>query len=417
MKYGLLGKTLKHSFSKEIHALFGNHEYELIETDDLASFFHSALFAGINVTIPYKEAVLPYLNRLDESVNSSGNVNCIVRKNNELIGYNTDYYGFIELLDRNHVDFVDKKILILGNGGASKTVKSVCEHKKATVITKICRHPNGADEIPFNSIDMVNDYDIIVNTTPIGMYPNNEDSLPIDLKMLKKVTIAIDLVYNPIRTNFLLEAQKLGLKTINGLYMLVMQAKKAHELFFDTYISSDLSSFVYHQLLVNHQNIVLVGLPLSGKTKIARILHDKTGKPVIDTDALIEQEQNITVSEIFSQYGESYFRNLESDLIQRIFQNQNQIISTGGGMIENHQIMNRLRQNGVILFLDKDPGKIASHQIHHRPLIQSPQDVFRISERRRPLYLQYQDITIHVDSSTDTLIQEIEDKLNEYFNS
>lgn len=417
MKYGLLGKTLKHSFSKEIHEYFGNHEYELYETNDLDSFFSSVPFAGVNVTIPYKEVVLPYLNELDISVVKTGNVNTIVRKNGQLIGYNTDIDGFLGLIDFHQVDLSEKKVLVIGNGGASKTVSAACRDRNVAVVTKICRHPSGDNEIHFNSIDLVKDYDIIVNTTPIGMYPNNEEAVPIDLKVFRRASFAIDLIYNPLRTLFLLEAHKLGMKTMNGLYMLLMQAKKAHELFMEQIISDSVINQLYRELQIRHHNIVLVGLPLSGKSKIARILHDTTGMPVIDTDTMIEQDQRQSVTEIFQQHGESYFRSLESKLIEEIYKNQYQIISTGGGMIEDEQLMTRLKQNGVILFLDKDPNKIASHQIHNRPLIQTPQDVFRLNDRRRPLYQQYQDISVGVEASTDILLREIEDKLNEYFSS
>jgi len=413
--YGLLGKKLKHSYSKEIHALLGNKQYQLIETNDLDSFFSSSKIQGINVTIPYKEKVISYLDNVDELANKIGSVNTIVNRDGKLIGYNTDCIGLREMLSHYQIKIASKKILILGNGGAAKACKVLFEDLFASKVTKVCRHPERDDEIPFKSIDTVLDYDIIVNTTPVGMYPNNEENPLISINDFPNCSVVIDLIYNPGNTYLLLSAKEKGIAAYNGLYMLVMQAISAHELFFNIKIDSETKQKIYSQMKEKTSNIVLIGLPLSGKSKYAVILSSLYGKEVIDTDESIEYMTQKKVSDIFETQGESAFRKMESDLVDSIYKSLDLAISTGGGMVENSQLMMKLKQNGVVVFLDKDPEIIASLTIRNRPLIKNASDVLSLAKRRLPYYNKYADIIIKIEKETSIHSKEIEEKLNEYF--
>ncbi|MDD3122185.1 MAG: shikimate kinase [Candidatus Izemoplasmatales bacterium] len=412
--YGLLGASLKHSFSKEIHQNFGIQNYSLFETDNLKDFFKNIPFLGVNVTIPYKESVIPFLDILDDSAKRIGCVNTIVRRNKQLIGYNTDYYGLKSLLIFHHISIENKKVLIIGNGGAAKTCNVLFHDLDARIVTKICRNPKEDFEIPFKLIDTVVDYDIIVNTTPIGMYPNNDDNMLFDLGLFSNCKTVIDLIYNPIQTKLLLEAKSRNIQAVNGLYMLVMQAKKSDELFLLKEISIPFANKVYESIKLQMINIVFIGLPLSGKSKYARLIAQKYEKDLIDTDESIETLTNKKISEIFEGEGEKAFRIHENDYVDAIYKSHGVVISTGGGMVLNHELMMKLKQNGYFIYLDKDPIKIAELSIHNRPLIKQSKDIIQLDLVRRPLYKKYQDTIIEISKDTDFHIREIEAKLNEY---
>jgi shikimate dehydrogenase len=414
MMDGLLGKKLGHSFSPAVHKAFGNTAYRLFETDDPVGFLSSQPFRALNVTTPYKETVLPVLEKLDDIALRTQSVNLILRENERLVGYNTDYYGLAALLRREGVSLSGKKVLILGNGGAAKTVFVLAKDQGACAITKMVRRIKENEEILFSEIDKVADYDIIINTTSAGMFPDNESKPPLPLDRFHKVRLLVDLIYNPLCTALMAQAKALGIPACNGLYMLIAQAKKSHELAGGNPVSDSFMEKIYRSLRKKALNIVFVGLPLSGKTLYMRKMAEMYHKTPVDTDQMIESESQTPISEIFRDHGEPFFRTLESAVIDRIYQLGNQIISTGGGMIENPEIMAKLKQNGVILFLDKDPQKIMQHDIHNRPLIQSPTDVLKLDARRRPLYEKYSDIVINVDKPKGEVVEEIEAKLNEY---
>lgn len=411
---GLLGKKLSHSFSPVIHRAFGNEDYRLFETDDPVGFLSSEPFSAINVTIPYKEAVIPHLDRLDEIAERTQSVNLIVRENNSLIGYNTDYDGLSQLLKHEGISLDGKKVLILGNGGAAKTAFLLAKDQKAAFVTKMVRRIKENDEVLFSQIDKVKEYDIIINTTSVGMFPNNQETLPFHLKDLPNAEAYIDLIYNPLNTGLMLEAKTLSIKASNGLYMLVAQAKRSHELANKVILPEPLTESIYVDLRRKSINLVLVGLPLSGKTMYMHLLAEKEHKTEADTDQMIEAASLMPITEIFRIHGEPYFRELEASTVENIYRLGNQIISTGGGMIENPNIMEKLKQNGVIIFLDKDPQMIMQNQIHNRPLIQSPEDVLKLYNRRKPLYEKYADITVKMGRPVSVIIAEIEAKLHEY---
>jgi len=415
--YGLLGVSLKHSLSKTIHEQFGNEQYTYFETEALDSFFRDGQFSGINVTIPYKEAVIPYLDELDKVSRRIGAVNTIVRKDNKLIGFNTDYEGLKNLFIKYEIDVQNKKILIVGNGGAAKMSVVLMTDLKASKITKICRHPEEPNEIPLKSIDMVLDYDIILNTTPVGMYPNNHQDPVISLTGFTNCEAVIDLIYNPLKTKLLLEAEENNIKAVNGLYMLVMQAKYSHELFFGTQVSLELCETIFQQLKAHMTNMVLIGLPLSGKSKYAKLLANKTQKTLVDTDESIELSAHKKIAEIFENEGEAEFRHLEKDLIKNIYKSRDLVISTGGGMVLDSELMMMLKQNGFLIYLDKDPSKIAEMSIHNRPLIRDSKDILMLDQKRRPLYQKYQDLTVIISKDTESHLNEIEAKYNEYLSN
>jgi len=415
--FGLLGKKLTHTLSPQIHALLGDPNYQIWETDDLAIFMKTTAFEGLNVTIPYKEAIIPYLDSLDGIAKTIGAVNTVGVRDGKRIGYNTDYYGLFKLLQHHHINLKNQKVLILGNGGAAKTAVLLATNIGATVVTKLCRNPKTADELSYSQLDSVLDYDVIINTTPIGMYPHNDDALLFSLSNFSALKCVIDLVYNPLKTPLLVEAQLQGVQAVNGLYMLVMQAKASRELFLnDKNIDHTLGKKIYDTLYRQRTNLVLVGLPLSGKTLYANLLKERYQKSVIDTDALIEQQEQKSISDIFASQGESYFRQLESELIDKLYQNNGQIISTGGGMIMNADLMKKLKQNSIIIYLDKDYHKIMDLDIKNRPLIQSPEDVERLALIRAPYYQKYADIWVKISGQKSEIIREIEEKLNDYFN-
>ncbi|MDD3478202.1 MAG: shikimate kinase [Candidatus Izemoplasmatales bacterium] len=412
--YGLIGKSLKHSLSPQIHHLFGNPSYSLFETENLEKLLQDYPWKGFNVTIPYKEAILPYLTRLEGAAKETQSVNTVLKQGDEWVGYNTDVYGFQKLLEHYQIEVSGKQVVILGNGGAAKSVKYVLNQFGAQTTT-LARHPLDSSEVELNSLDTMPFCDIIVHTTPVGMYPGNAAECLIDFKKFPKATIAIDLIYNPLRSSFLLEAQAHGLTIINGLYMLVAQAAAAHGLFFHEVVPTEIVEKTYRTIKRQITNIVLVGMPLSGKSKFARILSQSHEKQLVDTDETIEFIARKKISDIFETEGEATFRRMERNLIESLYPSHNMVISTGGGMIEDDLSMRRLRQNGVVVFLDKDVENIASQTIRNRPLIQSSKDVYALYERRLPKYIQYADERVHIVSDTKTHTEEIEAKLHEYF--
>jgi len=414
--YGLVGKNLKHSFSKEVHHLLGNQEYELFSSKSIEIFMqeHRCSIQGLNVTIPYKTNIIPYLDGLDLIAKETYSVNTVVNQNGKLIGYNTDYYGLKRMFGFNHINVKNKQILILGNGSVSKTVMKLMTDLNAKNVVRLCRTVRSGNDYPFSEYTKFIHYDIIINTTPVGMYPHNDDPMLIPLQEFSNLEYVIDLIYNPLRTKLMIEAELLGIKAISGLYMLIMQAVKAYELFFDKKIPLNVANKLYYKIYKKHLNIIFIGLPLSGKSKYSRLMSEISHKKGLDTDAIIEKEQNITIPKIFEKYGESYFRKLETKVVKDLYKLQNLIISTGGGLIENESSMNLLKQNGIIFFLFKNPEIIAKKKIHGRPLLKKSKDIIKLAKRRLPLYRKHSDYVINVTFDAQKHINEMKEYLNEY---
>lgn len=413
--FGLVGKSLPHTLSPFIYNRLGDPNYQVWETQDIEAFIKAKDYSGLNVTIPYKEAVVPYLDELDGIAKTIKSVNTIIRRDGKLIGYNTDYFGLFKTIQYHKITIKNKRVLIVGNGGASKTVKLLLSNLNAERVTVICRNPKNDDELPFSELNRYYDAQVIINTTPVGMYPHEDDEYLFSLKPFHQLESVLDLIYNPLKTKLLIEAESLGVNAFNGLYMLVMQAKASRELFLnDSNIDHKIAKDIYDLLNKGRHNLVLIGLPLSGKSAYAKELSYHFQKSMIDTDHLIEKQENMSISEIFSQNGESYFRRLENKLVTDYYQKNNLIISTGGGMVMDSDIMRKLKHNGIIIYLDRDYRIIMEKDIKNRPLIQNKADVERIALERIPYYQKYADIIVNVDRPKNEVFAEIEEKIYDY---
>ncbi len=413
--YGLLGKQLSHSFSKEIHEHFTNKSYHLIELDDISSFLESRPFKGINVTIPYKKAVISYLDDISKEAKAIGVVNTIINKNNQLIGYNTDYYGIESLLKYNSITVKDKSILILGNGSTSRTIEYYCQQHDALDITIAARHPkdNQSKLSKLNKLD----YDLIFNATPVGMYPNILDELPITFSDNYNIEAVIDVIYNPLSTPLLTQAKSYGIKVINGLYMLVTQAIKAIELFHGINIPIAKVNEYYHSLLKEQYNIVLIGMPMSGKSLYGDKLSKLLKKELVDIDAEIELSQSQSITDIFKYKGEPYFRNIESKTTIKYAKMHNNVISCGGGVIVNNNNIKALKSNGIILFIDTPLSMLQSFNPKKRPLLKDNKSLEILYNKRYNTYINSADIVIKKDTlDIDTILKRMVVALNEYTN-
>ena len=393
MKYGLLGKKLAHSYSKIIHESFAPYEYELLELTEaeLDSFMKKKEFSAVNVTIPYKETVMKYLAAIDAAAKEIGSVNTVVNKNGALCGYNTDFYGLRSLLINNGFELKDKKVLVLGSGGTSKTATAVCRSLGAKEVCVVSR--NG--ELNYQNVLFLHgDAQYIINTTPCGMFPDNKSSA-ISLDGFGALEGVCDVIYNPLRTPLLLEAKEKKLKYCGGLYMLVMQAVKASELFLGTEYPESTGSSVYEKLLREKENIVLTGMPGSGKSTIGALLSKELSRPFVDTDELIEEKAGITIPDIFSKFGEEYFRKLESEVIAEVSKKTGLVVATGGGAVLKKENVKNLSQNGKIFFLDRPLEQIVPTA--DRPLSNSELSLKKRFAERYEIYQDTCDERIPVD--------------------
>lgn len=417
MSYGLLGKTLKHSFSKEIHENFTNKQYTLFESDDLKEFFTSNQFSGINVTIPYKHDVIQYLDELSTEAEALQSINTIIRSGGKLKGYNTDYYGLDKALYYSHISVSNQEVIILGNGSTSRTIKYYCEQNLAKKITILARNPKEY-EYHFSSVDNFNTATIIFNATPVGMFPNNNDPLPISLDKLPNLISVVDLVYNPLHSSLIIEAKKRHLSTVNGLLMLIFQALKSIELFHTLVISDEEALKYYKKLEFRMRNLVFIGMPMSGKTFFAKLVAKKYHKDVIDLDKEIEHNAKMSIPLIFKKYGETHFRSLETTLVEDFSKRHNKAISCGGGVILNPINMDYLKQNGIIIFLDMPLSLLKKCNPKGRPLLEDKENLENLYQARYHLYQDYADITISkTNFDQASTLHQIEVKLHEYINS
>lgn len=400
--YGLIGKTLKHSLSPEIHKHFYDYDYSLIELkeDQVENFFKEKNFNAVNVTIPYKETAMPYLNRIDSFAKEIGCVNTVKKEaDGTLSGYNTDYFGFSYLLKSNDIDVHNKKAIVLGSGGASKTVCAVLKDLDAKSITVISR----TGENNYQNISKHFDAEIIVNTTPVGMYPDNLNT-PIDLTCFNNVQAVIDIIYNPLKTKLLLDAQKKNIKFSNGLSMLVAQAKMAAEIFLDKKIPDSEIERVLNILKKQTENIVLVGMPGAGKSTIARELGKILHRPVFDTDNVIEEKALKTIPAIFEEFGEEYFRNLETDAVKETGKKISSVIATGGGIIKKQENFDALKQNGFVVFLNRNLNELS---LQGRPLSTSKECLKEMYIERYPKYKEIADVEVYVQENISDTVESV----------
>ena len=415
--YGLIGKRLSHSFSKEIHERLHSEPYNLIELDQLDTFFKSKRFNGINVTIPYKQDVIKYLDVCSSVVKETNSVNTVINQSGFLYGYNTDYEGLKFLLKYYKISVKNKSILILGNGATSRTVEVLCKHLGANDIVKAARTPKNKD-ISFKDYDQYKKVDVVINATPSGMHPNNNDELLIDLGQFTKLEAVVDLVYNPLETKLISKAKSLNIKGVNGLMMLVSQAVKSCELFHNQKFDESITSDIYREVLFNMLNFVLIGMPMSGKSFYSKALSKAFNKNLIDIDKQIIYDSGMSISNIFKLKGEIKFRSIETNTIEIVSKSLSQAISTGGGTILNAKNMEYLKQNGIIIFLDVPLDKLKKMNPRNRPLLKDVSNLEVLYNDRYHLYKQYSDIVINkVINDDKAILNMIEVKINEYIST
>ena len=403
MKCGLLGRKLGHSYSPQIHARLTDYSYTLFEKEpeELEDFLKNGDFTGINVTVPYKKDVIPFLDELTPRAKKLGAVNTIVRREGKLIGHNTDYFGFQTMVRASGLDPAGKKVLVLGSGGASNTACAVLEELGAHVRV-ISR--NGPDN--YDNLHLHRDAAILVNTTPVGMYPKVGVS-PVDLDAFPALEGVLDVVYNPARTQILLDAEKRGIVAMNGLLMLVAQAKEAAEWFSCAPISDDTIAPIHRELARQMENIVLIGMPGCGKSTVGKLLAEKTGKTFVDADAYLVEKAGRSIPEIFATDGEPGFRALETEVLAELGCKSGLIIATGGGCVTQERNYPLLHQNGRIFWLTRDLDKLPTHG---RPLSQTNKltDMYQV---RKPLYESFADCVIDNNGAPDAAITKILEEL------
>ena len=401
MRCGLLGKTLGHSYSPQIHAQLGEYSYELFEKqpEELENFLRHGEFDALNVTIPYKKAVLPYCAVLSDAVKAIGSANTLVRQpDGTLFADNTDAFGFSCIADECGVDIAGKKALVFGSGGASVTAQYVLKERGAREVVVVSR----TGEHNYENLAEHADAEILVNTTPLGMYPNNGAS-PADLTRFPRCAAVLDVVYNPARTALLLQAEALGIPHAGGLLMLVAQAKRASELFTGSAIADTRIGEIYRTLAVQMQNIVLVGMPGCGKSSIGTLLAEKLDRPFLDADAEIEKAAGMPIPEFFKLYGEAAFRELESRVLAELGKRSGAVIATGGGAVLREENYAALHQNGTIVWLTRDLARLP---IDGRPVSQAT-SLDALYAARKARYERFADHIIDNNGAPDATVRAI----------
>ena len=399
MKCGLLGRTLSHSYSPQIHSMLGDYSYSLWEhePEDLADFLKNGDWDGLNVTVPYKKDVIPYLDELTPIAAKLGAVNTIVRRNGKLIGHNTDYFGFSAMVKASGLEVSGKKALVLGSGGASNTSVAVLKEMGANVIVVSRSGINN-----YGNLHIHQDASVLVNTTPVGMYPHTGIS-PVDLDSLPNLEGVLDVIYNPSRTRLLLDAESRGLVAINGLLMLVAQAKESAEWFTNTSISSNMIPKIHHMLRRQMENIILIGMPGCGKSTIGKLLAERLGKNFVDADTVTSEIAGMPIPEIFNKFGEDVFREHETAALRRLGMQSGKVIATGGGCVTKEGNYPLLHQNSTIFWIRRNLDALPTDG---RPLSQSMalEEMFRT---RKPLYEAFSDYEINNNGDLEDTIRAI----------
>ena len=404
MEYGLLGERLGHSFSPQIHRDLAGYDYQLLPTppEAVEDLFARRAFQGLNVTIPYKRTVMPLCDEIDPRAAAIGAVNTVVNRNGRLTGYNTDIDGFLYMARRAGVDMAGKKVVILGSGGTSRTARAAAGELGAREIVTVSRR--GEDN--YQNLSRHADAQVLVNTTPVGMYPNWGQS-PVSLESFPALEGVLDVVYNPLRTALLLQAEERGLPRSCGLPMLVAQAKRAAELFTGQNIDDSRTEAVLHGLRRQLTSIVLIGMPGCGKTTVGRALAGKLGRTFVDLDEEIVRRAGTSIPEIFAREGEAGFRERESALVREFGERTGLVVSTGGGVVTRRENYIPLKQNGLLLHLRRDPAALPTDG---RPLSQAtaPEELWR---RRAPLYAAFADGEIDNNGTLAGTLEQIEKEM------
>lgn len=399
-KFGLIGKTLKHSFSKPIHSLLGDYSYELyeIKPEDIKEFVLSGKLDGFNVTIPYKKDVIPYLDYVDERAKAIGAVNTVVYRNGKILGFNTDFDGMKYMLDRAGIVVKDKNVLILGSGGTSATARAVATSLGAKSVKILSR----TGEINYDNYkDTAKESEVIINTTPVGMYPNNYEC-KIDLSAFSMLTGVAGAVYNPALTKLLYQAKQRGVAYSNGLPMLVAQAKYAMEKFLDVCVSQEVIEPIVKKLSSDMQNVVLIGMPGCGKSTIGKAVASTLNREFIDTDQEIIKKAGMEIAEIFATKGEEEFRKLESEVLREVGLTTGKVIATGGGVIKNRENYFPLKSNGKIFWIQRSVEKLVTEG---RPLSKDRQTVEKLYLERKENYEYFADKKIDNNSELELAVK------------
>ena len=406
MDYGLIGERLPHSFSKEIHEKLGYYQYSIkeIKPDELQDFIPEKNFKAINVTIPYKQAVIPLLDEISPEAEAIGAVNTVVNRGGRLYGYNTDFGGMRALIERAEIPVRYKKALILGTGGTSLTASAVCERLEAKEVLRVSRSGSGGAITYEQAYEEHADAELIINTTPCGMFPNIFDC-PIDIGGFPKLCGVVDAVYNPLKTRLVLSAEERGIPASGGLYMLVAQAVLAAELFLDRELDAvGLTNRIYEEIYCEKRNIILSGMPASGKSTVGRIIAGQTGREFIDTDSLIVGREG-EISRIFAEKGERYFRDLETKVIRELAPLSGKVISLGGGAILRPENVSALRQNGEIFFIDRSLEYLTPTA--DRPLADEAEKMKRLYDARIDTYMSTADYIIDGDCDPEDVADSV----------
>ncbi len=410
MRYGLLGEKLGHSFSKEIHEKLGLYSYELIELTPagLDAFLKEKDFSGVNVTIPYKQTVIPYLDSISDRAEKIGAVNTIVNRGGKLFGDNTDFGGLEALVKKTGLTLLGKTVLIAGTGGTSRTARAVA---KAMGAAKVLRMSRGGKEDAISYAEAYEKYAsarILFNTTPSGMYPK-PDGMAVDLDRFPELEGVIDVVYNPLTTRLVCEARERGIRAENGLYMLVAQAVLAAEDFTGAEFGQDITDGIFGELVFEKRNIVLTGMPSSGKSTIGRILSEKLGRELVDTDAEIVKKAGMPITEIFRTKGEKAFRDLETETIQEVSASGGKVLSTGGGAVLRKRNVDLLKSNGTVVFLDRPLEALLPSD--DRPLADDAEKLRWLYTERFPVYTASADVILQVSGTPEQTTEELLEKL------
>lgn len=413
MDYGCIGEHLKHSFSKEIHNALADYEYSIKELtpQELPSFMEKKEFKAINVTIPYKRDVIPFLHWISPEAKSINAVNTIVNKDGKLYGYNTDFYGMKALIERAGVSLEGKNVAVLGSGGTSNTAFAVAENMGAKEIVKVSRSPRDGYIVYGELYDNFSHCEILINTTPCGMFPNIGESA-VDIEKLPALEAVFDAVYNPLSSKLLCDARKKGIIAVGGLYMLVSQAAYAVEKFIDAPVDNCKVEEIFRNLYKDKMNIVLIGMPSSGKTSVGKALEKSLGKTFTDTDDLIVEYSEKSIPEIFSEDGEKEFRNIEKTVIFNIASENSRVIATGGGAVLNSDNTDILKENGRVYFINRPLEMLITTD--DRPLSSNRADLEKRYNERYSVYMSSADVVIDGSGTVEQVAERIEADYNEY---
>ncbi len=407
MQYGCIGEHLGHSFSKEIHNALADYEYELKELtpEEVEPFLKSKAFKAINVTIPYKLAVMPYLDYISAEARSINAVNTVVNIEGKLYGYNTDFYGLKSLIERSGISLAGKCVAVLGSGGTSNTACVVARSMGASSVLKVSRKEQENCITYAQLYSSYSNVEVVINTTPCGMFPRL-GGVAVDLDKLQGVQAVFDAVYNPLSSQLVLDARKRGITAVGGLYMLVSQAAYAVEKFISTPVDEAKIQEVYRSLYKSKMNIVLIGMPSCGKTTVGNTLGAKLSKTFVDTDALIVEADGRAIPEIFSSDGEGFFRRLEAEAVLGVAKENNKIIATGGGVVLNKANIESLKANGRIYFIDRPLEELCATD--DRPLSGNVEELRKRYNERYHLYRKYADVIIDGSGTIESVAKRIE---------